>query len=307
MKIILTGGTGFIGGAVLKELLEAGHSVSLLSRSERRSHSAAQKNLRTFAWDGKNQGIWSSEVNGADAVINLAGEPIAQKRWTPAQKAVMLNSRIDAARAIVAAIEKADKKPAVLVNASAVGFYGNVDSDDVPESYPKGTGYLADTCAQWETEAREAEKLGVRVVLTRMGVVIDLGGGALEKFIPPFRFFFGGPLGSGKQWFPWVHREDAAGAILFALSHPNVFGPVNVAAPDPVTMRQFCDALGMAMRRPSWATVPAFALRILLGEMAEMLIGGQCAIPKKLLDAGYKFRYPNLPEALEDIFNQKGR
>ena len=304
MKIVLTGGTGFVGKALLPKLIDAGHEVSLLSRSERRTNSSSHPALRTFAWDAKTQGVWSKEIDGADAVINLAGESIAAKRWTATQKELLLNSRIDSTRALVEAIARSQKKPAVLINASAVGFYGNVDEGDVTELHPNGKDFLAHVCARWEEEARKAENLNVRTVLLRFGVILEKGSGALEKFIPPFQFFIGGPLGSGRQWFPWVHREDTAEVILFSLQNQALAGAVNVTAPEVVTMKEFCRHLGRAMRRPSWALVPGFALRLLLGEMAGMILGGQRAVPKKLLEAGYTFRHPGVQEALDSIFRK---
>ena len=305
MKIILSGGTGFIGRPLLVQLLRADHHVTLLSRNPDRLGLQTRPSIDTVPWDACNSGPWSSRVDGADAVINLAGEPIAQKRWTREQKERIVSSRIDSTRALVEAIRRAQKKPAVLINASAVGYYGHVESGEVTESRPKGNGFLADTCAQWEKEALAAEALGVRVVCLRTGIVLEKGGGALAKMLPPFRFFMGGPLGSGCQGLPWVHRDDEIGAILFTLKTQNLRGPVNITAPNPVTMREFCESLGKAMRRPSWAPVPAFVLRLLLGDMAEeMLLGGQRAVPQKLLDAGYRFRYPDLDRALAAILSQ---
>jgi uncharacterized protein (TIGR01777 family) len=249
-------------------------------------------------------GPWVEKLEGADAVINLAGESIAAKRWTAAQKELIVNSRLDATKVLVDAIGRVSAKPSVLVNASAVGYYGNVESGDVTEDHAKGTGFLADTCVRWEAEANRAKTLGGRVVIIRIGIVLEKGGGALSKMIPPFQMFLGGPLGSGRQWFPWVHREDVIGAILFALQNPNLSGPVNAVSPNPVTMKEFCKALGRAMHRPSSAPVPAFMVKLLLGEMSEMLLTGQRAVPKKLQDAGYRFRYPELDNALAAIFTR---
>ena len=303
MTIVLSGGTGFIGKALVKRLLEAGHTVMLLSRRPERSRQSGTESLQIISWDGRTLGAWVQGINGADAVINLAGETIAEKRWTAAQKAKILKSRIEATRALVSAIAQVKKRPSVLVNASAVGYYGDVESGDVTESHPKGKGFLADVCEQWEQEARKAEALGVRVVLLRTGIVLEKEGGALAKMLPPFKLFIGGPLGCGRQWIPWVHREDVIGAILFALERSRLSGAVNVTAPEPATMKQFCAALGKVIHRPSWAPVPAFALQVLLGEMSEMLLTGQRAIPQKLETSGYRFRYPNLEETLRAIFS----
>ena len=301
MKIILTGGTGFVGKALIPHLVEAGHRVVLLTRHSGKMTWMNKRFVTEAHWDGKHLGDWAKEIDGADAVINLAGESIAAKRWAVAHKKHILDSRVNATKAIVDAIRQANQKPSVLINASAVGFYGNVENGDVTESSPKGTGFLSDTCDAWEKEARAAESLGVRVVILRLGVVLGEGGGALSKMIPPFKMFIGGPLGSGRQWFPWVHREDVAGVINFSLTHLKLSGPVNVTVPDPVNMKQFCTELGKAMHRPSWAPVPAFVLKLMLGEMSEMLLTGQKAVPKKLGECGYLFHYSSLEEALKGV------
>lgn len=304
MKVIVTGGTGFIGRAVLQKLIEDGHRVVLLTRHPDHVQWFNKNFVRPVAWNGKTQGDWSQEVDGADAVINLAGEPLVAKRWTKSVKEHIISSRVNATRAIVEAIRKAEHKPSVLINANAVGFYGNVPDGEVTESSPKGSGFLSDTCEIWEKEARAAEALGVRLVICRIGIVLEKDGGALTKMVPPFQMFIGGPIGSGRQWFPWVHRDDVAGAMIFALDNSRVKGVINVTAPDSVTMGQFCVALGKALKRPCWAPVPAVALKLLLGEMSGMLLEGQKAIPKKLEQAGYLFIYPKLDEALEVILRK---
>ena len=304
MTIVITGGTGFIGSGVVQRLCEEGHRIILLTRNPKAVQHLTSQSLMVEQWDAKTVGMWASRVDGADAVINLAGEPIGEKRWSPLQKARIVESRIDATRAIVDAITHAKVKPQVLVSASGVGYYGDVENEDVTESYPKGEGFLSDTCNQWEREAQAAETFRVRVVMPRFGVVLEKNGGALKKLLFPFKLFAGGPLGSGKQWFPWVHRDDVVEILLFALKNPGLFGPVNVAAPEPVTMKQFCRALGRAMHRPSWAPVPSFVLRTILGEMSEIVLGGQRIIPQKLKTAGYRFRYPKLDEALAAIFRR---
>ena len=301
MKIVIAGATGFIGKALVKDLLSEGHSLLSLSRKAGHSRDAR---LQTELWDGRTQGAWAGHLDGADAVINLAGEGIGDKRWSPERKKRLLSSRLDATNALVQAIGNCSRRPKVLVNASAVGFYGNVPNGEVTEAHLKGNGFLSDVCAAWEKEAAKAELLGLRVVLLRFGVVIGEGGGALQKFIPPFRFFAGGPLGSGHQYFPWVHRDDAVGAIVYTLNNDRLSGPINVTAPEGLTMAQFCRALGKAMHRPSWAPVPGLALKILLGEMSDMILTGQRALPKRLQEAGYRFQYPQAAQALEALFQK---
>lgn len=305
MKIVVAGGTGFLGKALLKKLVEANHSVVLLSRNANAARGNVPSSVQIELWDAKSVGNWAKWVDGADAVINLTGESIGGKRWSVKQKEIILSSRIDSTRTVVEAIRQAKLKPKVLINQSAVGYYGNVEVGNVTEDHPKGVDFLAHVASCWEEEARKAESLGVRVVTPRTGIVLDKNGGALQKLLLPYNLFIGGPLGSGRQWFPWIHLEDEIGAFLFALENPKLSGPVNLAAPQSVTMKEFCTALGKAMHRPSWAPVPGFVLKILLGEMAgPLLLGGQKVVPKKLSEAGYKFRFPKLEEALQDIFKK---
>jgi hypothetical protein len=257
--------------------------------------------IRSVQWDGRSSGAWEEQIDGADAIINLAGESIGGRRWTPAQKGRIIGSRVDATRAIINAIRRAHRKPAVLVSGSAIGFYGDVPEGSVTEEGKQGSGFLAETVERWEREALIAGPLGVRVVTLRTGVVLGRDGGALARMVLPFRLFFGGPIGSGRQWFSWVHRDDAVGAILFTMTNREIAGPVNVTAPEAVTMQRFCSVLGHTLHRPSWAPVPALMMKTLLGEMSGMILTGQRVIPLRLLDSGYEFRFPHLKEALEDI------
>ena len=303
MTIVVTGGTGFIGRRLVGALVDAGHRVILLTRSP--AGGRHPRGAEARVWDGETQGPWAACIDGADAVINFAGEPIAGGRWTGERKRRIVDSRISATRAVVEAIGTAAIKPGVLLNASAVGYYGSVPEGDVTEDAPSGVGFLADTCRMWEVEARRAESFGVRVVLIRMGIVVGEAGGALEKMILPFRLFVGGPVGSGRQWFPWIHADDVVGAVIFALERVSLSGPVNLAAPEPATMETFCSTLGRVMGRPSWLRVPEWALTLLLGEMAGMLLGGQRIIPAQLRRNGYVFRHPELEPALRSILRKR--
>ena len=305
MKIVLAGATGFVGKKLVDQLAAKGHSLTVLTRDPARSPWNTSAQFRIFQWDGNRVGNWAAAVEGADAVINLAGEPIAAKRWTAAQKQKLIESRIHGTRAIVKSIQATKVKPRLLLNASAVGFYGAVAAGDVSEEAGKGSGFLADLCSAWEHETDVLKGSGTRVVLLRIGVVLERGGGALAKMEFPFKIFAGGPLGSGAQWFPWIHRDDILGIIEFALSDEKLSGPVNATAPNPLTMADFCKALGRAMHRPSWAPVPDVMLKILLGEMSEMLLTGQKAVPQKLLQAGYVFKYAEADAALKDIFSAR--
>jgi uncharacterized protein (TIGR01777 family) len=274
--------------------------VTVLTRSSQKITSWSG-NLRAEQWDTKSLGSWTGVIDGADAVINLTGELIAGKRWTKRQKERILMSRVNSTRALVSSIEQAQRKPSVLINVSAVGFYGSVPDGDVTEASPRGNDFLAEVCSQWETEAFEAEKSGVRVVTPRLGVVLARDGGALTKLMMPFRFFAGGYVGTGRQWFPWIHIKDVMRAFLFLLNNPKVAGPVNTAAPQPLTMKEFTKTLGQVMRRPAWTAVPSFLLRLALGEMSGMLLTGQRVVPRKLLDAGFTFEYASAQTALTDI------
>ncbi len=303
MKIVIAGATGFIGRALTEKLSASGHEVFVLTRGVRQR--VREKNGKILVpWDGKTPGDWVAQLDGADAVINLAGENIASKRWTAVRKQEILSSRAETTRLIVNAIAQVKKKPEILVNASAVGYYGDVPEGVLTETSGAGDGFLSKTCGQWETEARKAELSGTRVVLARLGPVLGEKGGMLSKMIPPFRFFMGAPLGSGRQWISWVHRDDVTGAFLFMLDHGDISGPVNVTAPAPATMQEFCSALAKIMRRPCGFPLPGFLLKILMGAMAEIVLASQKALPEKLLRAGYQFRYSRLPEALEAILKR---
>lgn len=300
MNIVLAGGTGFIGKAVRETLIARGDSLTLLTRDA----SAAGTDwglMKALLWDGKTSGDWAKAVDGADAVINLSGESVANGRWTAQRKLVLTKSRLDSTRALVAAIAAAKKRPKTFLSASAVGYYGAAPDGVMTETSPQGSDFLAALCGQWEREAYAAEKLGVRTATLRLGVVLGEDGGALSKMALPFRLFVGGPLGSGRQPLPWIHRDDVVGAVLFLLDHEKVFGPVNLVAPQALTNAGFSSALGHALHRPSWATAPAVLIRLALGEMAEMILGGQRAEPQRLLGAGYTFKHPTADAALTDI------
>ncbi len=302
MNIVLAGGTGFIGAALIDALVARGDKVTLLTRHPDAARSRWGAKITPLTWDAKNSGDWVKALEGADAVINLCGENIAGGRWTPARKLALIKSRVDSTRALVAALSTTTKRTATLINASAVGFYGNAPDGDSTESASQGRDFLAALCGQWEREALAAEPLGLRVVLARIGIVLEEDGGALAKMALPFKMFAGGRIGSGKQGFPWIHRDDVVGAILFTLDSSRLTGPVNLTGPAFVDNAQFSAALGRALHRPSWAPAPAFAIRAVLGEMADMLLGGQRAAPKKLLDAGYQFKYPTPDAALTAIY-----
>ena len=267
---------------------------------------AASGSVRFAAWtpDGT-AGAWASAVDGADAVINLAGESIAAKRWTDAQKARILDSRLQATRSLVAAIGMAASPPPVFISGSAVGYYGPIGDEVAAEDHAPGGDFLANVCVQWEAEAMCAASTRTRVVCVRTGLVLERGGGALPKMLPPFWFGAGGPVGSGRQYWPWIHLRDWIGLVGFAMRTAAVSGPLNASAPNPVTNRDFARALGRAMRRPSFMPAPAFALKLLLGEMAEaLLLSGQRAVPAKAERLGFSFAFGQLDHALGAIFGR---
>jgi len=297
MRLVIAGASGFIGSTLCARLLERGHSLTLLSRFSPAPTSAP--NPKQLSWQPGVSGVWEEAIDGADGVINLAGEAIAARRWTGRQKEKIRSSRIEATRALVSAISKARVRPKFLVNASATGYYGPRGDERLTEEAGPGKDFLARTCIEWEEEATRAESYGLRVVRLRTGIVLGRGGGALEKMIPPFKFFIGGPLGTGKQWMSWIHMEDEVGLILFSVEKSEAYGAINAVAPNPVTMKELCKVLGQVLNRPSWAPVPAFALRLLLGEMADMLLTGQRVLPAQAQRLGYNFKHPTLRGALQ--------
>jgi uncharacterized protein len=303
MRITIAGGTGFIGGALVEALIARGDRPTLLTRDPEAAQARWGAKAAFAAWDGRNDGDWVKTLDGADAVVNLSGASIAGGRWTPARKLVLIKSRVESTRALVSALSRAARRPKVLVNASAVGFYGDAPDGVSTETSPQGRDFLAALCGQWEREALAAEPLGARVVLARLGVVLGPGG-ALAKMALPFKLFLGGPVGTGRQPLPWIHLEDAVGALLFALDREDLSGPVNVVAPGGASNREFSAALGRALGRPSWAPVPAFALELALGEMSGMLLKGQNAVPKKLLAAGYAFKHETADSALAAVYRR---
>ncbi len=303
MKIVIAGGTGFIGKAVVELLLSQEHDIFVLSRSSSPNRSTWPRKAAVVSWDGKTSGKWVSVLEDADAVINFSGENISAREWTSAYKQILRDSRLDPTRAIVNAIAACRKPPRVFVNASAVGYYGDAGDSILDETSLPGKGFLADLCVSWERAALEAKEYGVRVIAARMGVVLGRGG-VLNKLIIPFRSYVGGPLGSGRQWMPWISRKDLAAACSFMITHNDMSGPVNCVAPDLLTMNGFCVALGAALRRPSWIRCPSFVLRAALGEMAGVVLSSQRVVPKKLLAAGFKFQQPLVKEALLGIFGE---
>jgi uncharacterized protein len=305
MRVVVTGGTGFIGTALCQRLLQDGHTPVVLTRDPAVAKRRLTAGVETTSWSPGQGGDWRAALDGSDAVINLAGESIAGRRWTARQKALIRDSRIQGTRALVQAISAVDRPPGVLLSASGTGYYGPRGAEPVDESTPPGDDFLATLCEEWEQAALDAEPLGVRVAVIRTGVVLGEKGGALEKILPPFKLFAGGPFGSGRQGFPWVHLADVVGIYLWALTEARASGPLNATGPEQVDNREFCQALGRVLDRPCWLPVPAFMLRMLLGEMADpLLLQGQKVLPERTRHLGYRFRYSTVESALRDVLRE---
>ncbi len=302
MKVIIAGASGFIGKALCMELCKD-YEIIALSRDVRRAAAIIGEYAKVIEWDGRTTGTWVSHADGSFAVINLAGESIASGKWTHSKKAAILHSRLDSTRAIVSGIKQLKNKPSVVIQASAIGYYGAHGDEELNELSPTGKGFLAEVCQGIELCTEPLPGLGVRLVVIRSGVVLDKDGGALPRLAKPFKYFVGGYPGSGKQWFSWIALEDEIAAIRFLMENEKQQGVFNLTAPEPVTMKQFCRKLGGALKSPSWTFVPGFVLRKVFGEMAdEMILSGQKVIPQKLLAAGFGFKYPKVSDALKTIF-----
>jgi uncharacterized protein (TIGR01777 family) len=296
MRVTVTGATGRVGGALVSALRGRGDEVTLLSRSPGRARQALP-GVDAVAWDPAAGPAPGEALAGRDAVVHLAGEDVAQ-RWTADAKRRILTSRETGTRNLVAGLRATEPRPRVLVSASAVGWYGPRGDEELDEQVPAGDDFLARVVIAWEREAARAAALGMRVVQVRTGVVLDKDGGALSKMLPFFKLGVGGPVAGGRQFLSWIHLDDIVGIYLAALDGDDWSGPVNGTAPDPVTNRDFSHALGRAIRRPAFAPVPAFAVRALYGDMAEIVTQGQRAVPRRPLDLGYRFRHPDLDDAL---------
>ncbi|OHY69146.1 TIGR01777 family protein [Pluralibacter gergoviae] len=295
MKILITGGTGLIGRYLVSRLLTLGHAVVVVTRSPDSARQRLDK--RVELWPGLEQ---RSHLNDIDAVINLAGEPIADKRWTDAQKARLCDSRWQITQRLVTLIKASDTPPAVLLSGSAAGYYGDLGEVVVTEEEPPHSEFTHKLCARWEQIACEAQSDATRVCLLRTGVVLAPDGGILAKMTPPFRLGLGGPIGSGRQYLAWIHIDDMANAILWLLDN-DLRGPFNMVSPYPVRNAQFAHALGRALHRPAIVRAPAAAVRLLMGESSVLVLGGQRALPKRLEAAGFAFRWYDLDDALADV------
>lgn len=303
-KIIVTGAAGLIGRNLCRILAERGDEITVFTRNP----DGAKKKLpfvKEFVkWDTYSSADYSEYIDGKDAVIHLAGASVAGSKWTESYKKEILSSRIVSTKTIVDSIANCKNKPDVLVCSSAIGFYGSTNDDIITEASPAGDDFLAGVCKEWERTACKVESFGVRRVSIRTGIVLDKNGGALSKMLTPFRLFAGGPLGSGHQWFSWIHWRDLCRIYIYALDDKYLNGEVNAVSPNPITMYEFAECLGRVMNRPSVVNIPEFVLRILLGEGADAVLASQRVIPQKLQNAGFKFEFTQPEEALKDILNK---
>ena len=293
MHVLITGGTGFIGHPLCRQLLQAGHTLSVLTRDPVRARGTLPAPVRVLAT--------LDEARDVEAVVNLAGEPLMAGRWNPARKATFRASRLDTTRSLIAWMARQSVRPRVLVSGSAIGYYGPRDDEALDESALPGDDFAAQLCRDWETEAMQAEGLDVRTCRLRTGIVLAADGGALAKMLPPFRLGAGGPMGDGRQWMSWIHRDDLVGMIQWLLDRDQAGGAYNGTAPVPVTNRDFARTLGTALHRPAVLPTPAFVLRAGFGEMAQLLLTGQRVLPAHALAEGFTFRFPTLDAALDDL------
>ncbi len=301
-RIVVAGATGFIGRSLVRELVAGGYDVAALTRGPAPTAGLIPAAVRTAVWDGRTPGAWTALVDGALAVVNLAGDNLAQGRWTRAKKGRILSSRTAPGAALTEAIRGTARRPAVFVQASAVGYYGDPGELEVDESSPPGTGFLAGVVRRWEDSSREIEALGVRRVVIRSGLVLGRDGGVWPSLVRPFRLFAGGPLGRGRQWLSWITLEDEVRAIRFLVERSDLAGPFDLTAPGPVREIELCRALARALRRPCWLPVPASLLRLLFGEKArETLLVSQRAMPRRLVAAGFGFRHPEAAAAVAAV------
>jgi uncharacterized protein len=298
VKVFMTGGTGFVGTYLAKRLISEGYKVTILTQP---LGEAALKisSLTYLAGNPTIKGEWQKAVKEHDVIINLAGASIFS-RWTPEQKKILLESRIETTSNLVAALPD-NAKNITFFSTSAVGYYGFHEDAELTENQVAGNDFLARLASDWEQEAMRAQNKGARVVITRFGIVLGKNGGAIGQMLPLFKYFLGGPLGNGRQWFSWVHMQDLAEAFIFLLQHTEISGAVNICSPQPVRNSELGKAIGKVMHRPSFMPAPGFMIKLILGEFGSVLLKGQRVIPRRLLDAGFKFKYPNIEDALKSI------
>ncbi|MBK7977782.1 MAG: TIGR01777 family protein [Deltaproteobacteria bacterium] len=304
MRVAITGATGFVGRALSRALDERGDEVVAFTRDPEAAADRLEPEAVAVRWDPDDVVAIASSLAGVDAVVNLAGEPVVGKRWTAAQKARIHDSRVHGTRALVQALAQAEPRPSVFVSASAIGYYGTSGNQELDESAPSGTDFLAGVCRDWEAEALAAQDAGVRTVVIRVGVVLGADGGALPKLLLPFKLFVGGPAGDGQQWVSWIALDDLVGLVLFAIDQQRVRGVLNGTAPNPVTNRELSETIGHVLGRPSFLPAPSFGIKALLGEAATVVLDGQRVVPARALELGYGFRFVEPDAALRAILGK---
>jgi uncharacterized protein len=307
MKVVITGATGLVGSRLVERLQQSGDQVLVLTRDSEKARRlfpvTSFPNVEVLAYTPLESGDWQQQLAGWDGVVNLAGAPIAEGRWTPERKQEILDSRKIGTQKIVEAIVAADPRPGVLVNSSAIGYYGTSETATFNETSSAGSDFLAQVCQAWEAEAEKVTTCGTRLVILRTGIVLGTGG-ALAKMMIPFKLFAGGPLGTGKQWFSWIHIDDLVSLIIQALAQPNFQGVFNATAPNPVRMAELCQTVGQILNRPSWLPVPSFALEALLGDAAQVVLEGQQVLPQQTQTAGFTYQYSTVEPALQDLLKK---
>jgi hypothetical protein len=308
MRIVIAGGSGFLGRTLASSLVAAGHHIQILTRSTRRSEASPSTGIEDIPWTADGSiGPWAAPCAGSDAIVNLAGESIGAGRWSAARKARLLQSRLLATRSLARFISDTRQPPAVFISGSAIGFYGDRGGDVLTEDAPAGGGFLATLASSWEQEAQRAQRASTRVVLLRTGLVLDPDEGALPSMLTPFRLFAGGRFGSGRQYVSWIHRDDWVSLVRWAIDSPDLRGALNLTAPNPVTNATFVRTLGRTLRRPAILPAPAFALKLLLGEMAgPLLLYSQRVVPARAAAGGFRFAHPALDETLSDLLSPDG-
>lgn len=304
MKIIIAGGSGFIGRYLSKYLEDSCHKVIVLSRNPSRAQDILPYTIQCLQWKDFDASDWQDELETSEVVINLIGENISQWPWTDSYKKRIVDSRVNAGKTITQAIKQAHNKPRILIQASASGYYGNQAINEVTEQAPAGDGFLAEACRQWEESSAKVQTFGVKRIIIRTGLMLGKDGGLLKKMILPFKFFMGGPIGSGKQILPWIHIHDEAGAIRFLIENEPSEEIYNLNAPQPVNMNNFAKSIGKIMRRPAFFSVPESIIKVIFGTMGrETILASQNVVPQALIQSGYQFKYPKLMDALANLMN----
>jgi uncharacterized protein (TIGR01777 family) len=305
MKIAITGATGFVGSRLVERLQEEGHDIVVFTRSadlgRKMFPEADFPKVALVEYTPLAFGAWQGALSGCDGVVNLAGAPISE-RWSDEHKQAIVDSRVLGTEKLVEALAQANPKPTVWVNASAIGYYGTSETATFDETSPAAADFLSQVCQGWEAAAQQVKDFGPRLVILRFGIVLGMGG-AVAKMLTPFRMFAGGPIGSGRQWFSWIHREDLVNLILKALTDSGMEGTYNATAPNPVRMGDFCKVLGKVLNRPSWLPVPDFVLETILGDGAQVVLEGQQVIPTRTVATGFQYQYTDVKDALIEIVN----